>query len=109
MSDIRKRVGQKGTTYQVRYPSKTTKSGYAYATFNTRKEALTFVESGKARQSGSSAHAEIRTVEQAIDKWLEVCEHEGRHGKDPVTDAVLEKYERRARAMKRYEWDKELR
>ena len=28
MSDIRKRVGRKGTTYQVRYPSKATKSGY---------------------------------------------------------------------------------
>jgi len=108
MSDIRKRVGRKGTTYQVRYPSKETKSGYAYATFATRKEAVTFVESGRTRQATTSYLSEIRTVEQAIDKWLEICEHEGRHGKDPVTDAVLENYQRRARFMKRYEWDKEL-
>jgi len=106
MSDIRKRTGPKGTTYQVRYPSKATKSGYAYATFATRKEAVAFVESGKARRSGGSVHAEIKTVSDAIDKWLEICEHEGRHGKDPVTDAVLENYQRRANFMKRYDWDR---
>ena len=33
MSDIRKRTGSKGTTYQVRYPSEAAKSGYAYETF----------------------------------------------------------------------------
>jgi integrase len=86
------------------------RSGYAYATFATRKEAVAFIESGKARHSaGAGTHPEIRTVAEAIDKWLEVCEHEGRHGKDPVTDAVLENYQRRARFMKRYEWDKPLR
>jgi integrase len=39
MSDIRRRTGAKGTTYQVRYASKAAKTGYAYATFETRKEA----------------------------------------------------------------------
>lgn len=108
MSDIRKRVGRKGTTYQVRYPSKNTKSGYAYKTFDTAKGARAFVESGKTQQGHGSHHSEIRTVEQAIDLWLEVCEHEGRQGKDPVTKAVLENYQRMARFMKRYSWDKEL-
>jgi hypothetical protein len=37
MADIRKRNGKNGPTYQVRYPSKATKSGYAYATFRTMK------------------------------------------------------------------------
>lgn len=108
MADIRKRTGTKGTTYQVRYPSKAVKSGYAYATFDTLKEARTFVESGKARERNGSRHPEIRTVVQAIDKWLEVCQHEGRQGKDPVTPAVLKNYHRRAQAMKAYDWDKEL-
>ena len=36
MTDIRKRKGAKGITYQVRYPSKATKSGYAYKTFLTK-------------------------------------------------------------------------
>ena len=108
MADVRKRVGKKGTTYQVRYPSKAVKSGYAFKSFDTLKEARDFVESGKTRNINTSIHGDIETVEQAIDKWLEVCEHEGRHGKDPVTDAVLENYQRRARFMKRYEWDKAL-
>jgi hypothetical protein len=54
MSDIRKRTGAKGTTYQVRYPSKSSPSGYAYKTFETRKEALAFREdaaSGTVRTS----------------------------------------------------------
>ena len=42
MADIRKRTGAKGTTYQVRYPTPGTKSGYAYATFSTLKEARAF-------------------------------------------------------------------
>jgi hypothetical protein len=31
LTDIRKRKGAKGITYQVRYPSKASKSGYVYA------------------------------------------------------------------------------
>jgi integrase len=53
MIDIRKRVGRKGATYQVRYPSKATKSGYAYATFDTLKEARAFLESGEVDAHGS--------------------------------------------------------
>ena len=44
MADIRKRKGSKGITYQVRYPTKATKSGYAYKTFVTAKEAREFRE-----------------------------------------------------------------
>jgi hypothetical protein len=54
MSDIRKRSGLKGTTYQVRYPSKTTKSGYAYATFATLKEARAFREDSSALRAPPS-------------------------------------------------------
>ncbi len=104
MSDIRKRVGRKGVTYQVRYPSKATKSGHAYATFATRKEALAFVESGRARQVGKRISTESLTVEQAIDRWLDVCEKEGRADREPVSKGTLEHYKWRARAMKGYEW-----
>ena len=108
MSDIRKRTGKSGTTYQVRYPSMATKSGYAYKTFNTMKAARAFVESGKTQQECSTYHGGVKTVEQAIDLWLEVCEQEGRRGKDPVTKAVLENYQRMAGFMKRYDWEKSL-
>ena len=80
MSDIRKRVGKKGTTYQVRHPSTAAKSGYAYATFDTRKAAVAFVESGKVRQGNGITDSSIRTVPQAIEKWLEICEKEGTDG-----------------------------
>ncbi len=109
MSDIRKRVGRKGTTYQVRYPSKATKSGYAYATFQTRKEALAFVESGKTQTQSGITDPSFRKVPQAIDRWLDICEKEGTDGNEPVTTYTLKNYRYYAEFMKSYSWEKELR
>ena len=108
MSDIRKRIGRKGTTYQVRYPSKAAKSGYAYETFLTRKEALAFREDARARSTKTPLSAEIRSVAQGVQKWLDICEKEGRNGREPVTRYTLDNYEYRAEIMKRYAWDKDL-
>ena len=108
MSDIRKRVGKKGTTYQVRYPTKSTKSGYAFATFATRKEAAAFIESGKAHRQDGLRSKEFRTVAQAVDKWLDICVKEGRDGRDPITKYTEKTYEYRAGIMKIYDWGKEL-
>src|SRR6266446_5241627 len=107
MTDIRKRSGSKGATYQVRFPSKGTRSGYAYRTFITLKEARYFAqhEFPKLRACKST---EIRSVEQAIQKWLDTCEYEGRQGKDPVSPATVEGYKYRAEIMRSYSWDKEL-
>ena len=80
MSDIRKRKGKKGTTYQVRYPSKGSPNGYAYKAFDTLKEARAFLESGNARQSARASASDIRTVAQATDLWLKACEREGING-----------------------------
>ena len=107
MSDIRKRTGAKGTTYQVRYPSKAAKSGYAYKTFDTRKEALAFREDACARLVNVGS-GEIRTVAQGIQKWLDICEKEGRNGREPVTRYTLDNYEYRADIVKKYGWNKEL-
>jgi integrase len=85
LSDIRKRIGAKGTTYQVRYPSKAAKSGYAFATFKTRKEALDFRDNSKPNSTESLRQSGIRTVAQGLQKWLDVCEKEGRDGRHPVT------------------------
>jgi integrase len=108
MSDIRKRVGKKGTTYQVRYPSKTTKSGYAFATFATRKEAVAFVESGKTAGQAPSPHSEIKTIPDATDLWLRICEKEGLNGREPVTTYTCKNYEYRAEFIRQYEWQKQL-
>ncbi|MEW8188210.1 MAG: site-specific integrase [Candidatus Thiodiazotropha endolucinida] len=104
MADIRKRVGKKGTTYQVRYPSKATKSGYAYKSLDTLKEAREFIESGSAKKSRGLRQSNIKTVDQAIDTWLRICEKEGRDGRAPVSPATLEQYAYRARIMKTYPW-----
>ena len=108
MSDIRKRTGAKGTTYQVRYPSKAAKSGYAYATFATRKEALEYRDGPKPQKIAPHLHSEIRTVSQGVQKWLDICEKEGRNGREPVTRYTLDNYEYRAEIIKSYPWAKEL-
>ncbi len=109
MSDIRKRTGAKGTTYQVRYPNSATKSGYAYKTFDTMKEARAFLENlGSYRQSHPS-RSEISAIADAVQKWLEICEKEGTDGKDPVTSYTLKNYRYIARFMTSYPWGKSLR
>ena len=107
MADIRKRTGSKGTTYQVRYPTTGTKSGYGYATFNTLKEARAFRENGGARRRGAP-DTTIRTVLEAIDLWLDICEKEGTDGNEPVTDYTLKTYKYLAQFMKSYSWPKPL-
>jgi integrase len=109
MSDIRKRTGAKGTTYQVRYPSQATGSGYAYATFPTRKEAIEFRENAAARTAKSVRTPGIRTVADGLQKWLDVCEKEGRNGRDPVTTETLKHYQWRVAHINRYEWPRPLR
>ncbi|EPA97871.1 site-specific integrase [Pseudomonas sp. G5(2012)] len=108
MSDIRKRTGAKGTTYQVRYPCKASATGYAYKTFSTLKEARTFREDAVSRIGAAPVSTSVCTVAQAIDKWLDVCESEGRNGRDPVTGYTLSNYQYRAEIMKRYGWTTDL-
>ncbi len=79
-------------------------------TFPTRREALQFVESGKA-QSASARNVDlaIRTVPAAIDRWLDICEKEGTDGNEPVTTYTLKNYRYFAGFMKAYNWSHELR
>jgi integrase len=108
MADIRKRIGSKGITYQVRYPSKASPTGYAYETFATLKEAREFREDSAARSKSGPLSKEIRTVEQGLQKWLDVCAKEGRNGRDPVTAGTMENYEYRAAIIRAYDWQKPL-
>ena len=108
MSDIRKRTGKKGSTYQVRYADKSSDTGYSYKTFSTRKEALAFRESAKPEAATEAQAHGIVTVEQGLQKWLDVCENEGRDGRDPVTSYTLTNYEWRRDHILRYGWTKDL-
>lgn len=106
MADIRKRAGKNGTNYQVRYPSKSTKTGYAYATFDTLKEARAFTENlgGLKHIAGGRK----LTVATAIQMWLDTCEKIGRDGREKVETTTHVEYERRAAVMKAYDWQKHL-
>lgn len=107
MSDIRKRVGKNGPTYQVRYPTKATKTGYAYRTFRTLKAARAFRDN-LSPQTAGPLDASVRTVDQAITRWLEICFKEGRDGRDPVTPYTHKIYSYRADIMRAYMWEKDL-
>jgi integrase len=106
MADIRKRKGKKGTTYQVRYPSKSAATGYAFATFATLKEARAFTENlGSLKDRAGSMSLR---VPDAVDRWLDICEKIGRDGRETVEAMTLKDYQRRARIIKDYSWTKKL-
>ena len=108
MSDIRKRIGEKGTTYQVRYARPGTKTGYAFKTFDTMKAARAWLESGVVQRRNTPVHEGPRTVEAATDLWLRICEKEGLNGREPVSLYTCENYQYRAGFIKAYAWKKEL-
>ena len=106
MSDIRKRVGKKGITYQVRYPSTKTKSGYTYATFDKLKEARAFTENLSSLRGCVSS--DLSTVSEAVQLWLDICEKIGRDGREKVEPETLKEYRHRGRIMQEYHWPKAL-
>jgi hypothetical protein len=76
--------------------------------FLTLKDAREFRESGETKKTGPARSGDIVTVADGIEKWLEVCEKEGRDGRDPVTDFTLKGYKYRAKIVKSYPWKKSL-
>ncbi len=109
MADIRKRTNKNGTiSYQVRYPSRATASGYAYKSFDTLKEARAYREDARGREQQRPPSSEILDVGQAIDLWLRICRDEGCDGRDPITAYTYKTYTRRAEIMKGYDWGKPL-
>jgi integrase len=105
MTDIRKRTGRKGVTYQVRFRGA---SGYEYRTFETMKEARAFREDAAARKRAERRGVDLVTVEDGLQRWLDICEKEGRNGREPVTPYTLGNYEYLAGIVGRYDWGKEL-
>jgi integrase len=100
MSDIRKRTGKNGATYQVRYVDLASSTGYSYQTFTTAKEARAFREGPKQSPVGAMG----KTVAQAVDEWLKICATEGRDGRPPVSDATMRYYRYIGEGMKVYPW-----
>lgn len=107
MADIRKRTRNDKTSYQVRYSAPGTKSGKAYKSFGTLKEAKAFVESG-AIQEVATAKSSKLTVSEATDEWLQICKNEGLNGREPVTHYTCQDYQYRTRFIHQYDWPKPM-
>src|SRR5687768_3145374 len=108
MSDIRKRTSKNGTSYQVRYADKTSRTGYSYKSFETAKAARDFRENLAALSANAALGKKTLSVKEAVKKWLEICEKEGLNGREPVTAYTLENYKYRAEFIKSYAWTKDL-
>lgn len=107
MADIRKRKGKK--PYQVRFIDKSKKKGVGYRSFSRWGDANKFKCRKELEEGGALQSTTIRTVEEAIDKWLEICRTEGRRNPgEPVSLATMEQYEYRSRIMKAYHWSASL-
>ena len=106
MADTRKRDEKK--PYQVRYIDKTTKSGFGYKSFSNYQLAKKFEAKKTLEEESNLVSTKVREVDQAVEKWLEICETEGTDGNNPVTACTLSNYEYYAGFMKEYDWPKPL-
>lgn len=107
MPDIRKRTGKKGVSYQVRYADSTSSTGFSYASFRTLKEAKSYLHDSQSWVSKSAS--KDMAVPEAVDMWLDVCQTEGREGRDPVSPATYKYYSYIGDIMKSYPWKKGIR
>lgn len=106
MSDIRKRQGAKGTTYQVRFPCKSTKSGYAFKSFSSMKEARAYAAHCEVNAASNAQRIRRIKVDDAVALWLDICEKIGRDGRETVEPQTLVEYARRGKVISEYPWKK---
>lgn len=98
MADIRKRDGEKGTTWQLRFNDPNS-GKVRYKTFSRRKDADAFLY--ELPRSTYVHDSDTLTVEQAADRWLDVCENTGRKGREPVEPSTLRPYKLHASIIKK--------
>lgn len=109
MSDIRKRKNKNGNaSYQVRYRNSSARSGFAYKSFNTLKQAKAFHSDTMQLVSLRSGPNSLRHINDAVKQWLDICRTEGLNGGEPVTAYTLSNYQYRADRILLYDWGKEL-
>ncbi len=106
MSDIRKRVNKAGkTTYQLRFKSSEgPQVSYTYKTFDTAKQAKAYRENLKNIRTPLGVSTDIKTVPQAIKRWLDICAKEGTENHEPITAYTIKTYDYRAQIMLSYDW-----
>ncbi len=109
MADLRRKKTAKGTiVHQVRYRNSSTKSGYAYRNFETVKQARKFLSLVHQKSSIGLSQSAVRTIDDAVAAWLDICQNEGLNGGEPVTRYTLQNYTYRSGFVLAYEWPKEI-
>lgn len=96
MAFIQKIKGKKGPIYKVHYKEPAT-GRRRCKNFNRRKDAEAFRDGPKA---GRVAAKSRRTVRDITARWLHVCEHVGRKGREPIALATLRSYTRQAEIIR---------
>ncbi len=105
MSDIRKRTGKKGQTWQVRYND--SHSGQVrYKTFPRRKDADAFLS--EISRADYIHDTDTVNFSKAADRWLHVCKTIGRKGREPIEGSTARKYEEHTRIIKSVIGDSKL-
>ena len=89
MSDIRKRIGKKGVSWQLRY-TEPSSGKVRYKSFARKKEADHFLLG--INNSDFVHDSDTVSLIQAVNRWLDVCENIGRKGREPVEPSTLRKY-----------------
>lgn len=89
--------GKRGRTYKVHYTDPKTGKRRAKS-FSRRKDADHFIN--EIPKSGYVHDRDSCLVSEAVDRWLFVCENEGRKGREPVESATLKPYKRHAKYIK---------
>lgn len=97
MADIRKRVGEKGITWQLRFNDPNS-GAQRYKTFSRRKDADAFL--AELPRSDYVHDSDTITFSRAADRWLDVCERIGRKGREPVEHSTLKQYKLHAPILK---------
>ncbi len=90
MTDIRKRTGKRGVSWQVRFKDARTGKRH-YKSFPRRKDAEAFISETTLPQY--IADSQTITVAEAADRWLKVCKTTGRKGREPIELSTARKYE----------------
>ncbi len=107
MASIERREQKTKTVYRVRYwAGRRNKNGnrlYDYSEWtDKRKNAQEFLENLGQRRIRKST---ISSVDEVLDTWLEICEKEGRDGRNTVRPGTIKRYKSITKVARSYDWN----
>lgn len=114
MASIEKRVQKTKTSYRVRYwagrRDANNRRLYEYSPWEDKRyKAQYFLDNLDTQSTDRPAAAsKLQSIDEVLDKWLLVCETEGRDGNDTVRLGTLQDYRSRSAVARDYDWQKSV-